>query len=101
MGSFIASALASALAVTVTAGPTVQSQSQAKSEKKSQKSLLQAQADQVRVAEEKAQAAETLASATALEEVKKRRRAQSNTILTSPLGSTNMAQTQKARLLGG
>lgn len=90
--------IGSALAAGAVAGSAQYTSTQ---EKKSQKSLLEAQADQVRAAEEKAKAADALALQTAQDEVKKRRRSQSNTILTTPLGSSNMAQTQKATLLGG
>ena len=72
----------------------------AKSEKKSQKSMLQAAQDKERAAEEAAKNAEKLASEQAMEDIKKRRRAQTQTILTSPLGAGAITSGQPKTLLG-
>ncbi len=88
---------AAATAATVT-GSTVYSSNQ---EKKSQKSMLQNQENAVRAAEQKAANAEVLATQEATDKVKKRRLAQTQTILTSPLGISEKAQTSLKTLLGG
>ena len=73
----------------------------AKQEKKSQQRLLSHQEEQVRKAEEKARGVEALAAQEASDTLKKRRQAQTRTILTSPLGVADDALTGKTTLLGG
>ena len=89
--------LAATAAVATSVGTTAYT---AAVEKSNQKKLLQAQEDAVTKAEDKAAAAKSLASQEASEKLKKQRLAQTNTILTSPLGVTGEATTT-SNTLGG
>jgi len=73
----------------------------AQSEKTQQKKILAHQEDVVAQAEQKAAGAEVLATQEATKEIKKRRRSQTQTILSSPLGGTSRLNTEKTTLLGG
>jgi len=86
----------------IAAGAAVGSSAYAASEeKKQQKKLIDYQEGQVRAAEEKAAAAEKLAIQTAEEKIKRKRRAQAQTIFTSPLGITGTDQPGLKSILGG
>jgi hypothetical protein len=89
--------VAAAAATGISMGTAAYTSSQ---EAKQQKKLLQAQEDAVKAAENKAAAAKSLASQEASEKLKKQRLAQTNTILTSPLGVTGEATTT-SNTLGG
>ena len=73
----------------------------ASQEKKLQKESFEFQENQVKQAEAKVAGAEALATQTAADKLKKQRLAQTNTILTSPLGLTGEANTGLSKLLGG
>ena len=89
--------IGTAIASTAAIGSSMYASTQ---EKKSQKSMLQAAQDKERAAEEAAKNAEKLASEQAMEDIKKRRRAQTQTILTSPLGAGVIGSGQPKTLLG-
>jgi hypothetical protein len=93
--------VATLFATAVATAPVAPAVISAQSEAKSQKKMLQFQEDQVNAAEAKTKAAEALATQTATEKLKKQRLAQTQTILTSPLGITDQATTGRATLLGG
>ena len=74
---------------------------QSHEERVQQKKILTRQEDQAAAAEQKARGAEALAKQQAKDTIRKKRLAQTNTILTSPLGVPGEANTQKNVLLGG
>lgn len=80
---------------TASIGTSVYSAAQ---EKKNTKSLIAAQEKAVADAEAKAKAAKSLASQEAAETLKKQRLAQTQTILTTPLGISDEATTAKTTL---
>jgi len=90
--------LAATAAVATSVGTTAYT---AAVEKSNQKELLQAQEDAVTAAENKAAAAKSLATQEANNKLKKQRLAQTNTILTSPLGVSDEANVGLGSLLGG
>ncbi len=89
---------AAAIVAAATVGTSVYA---SKQEKKSQKSALEAQEAAVRSAEEKAKAAEKLSQEEASASLKKLRLAQTQTILTSPLGIAESPQIAKTTLGAG
>ena len=89
------------IAALIVAGATTGTASyQAKQEKKEQKKLLEYQEEKVRKSEVAAASAVRIAGEKARETVKKRRLAQTKTILTSPLGVSEEATTGRKTLLG-
>jgi len=99
MGDPVTTALiVSAIAGTAQVGMAA---SQAHQERKHLKSVATAQDEAVQKAEAKAKGAEKLAKETAVIESRKRRRAQTRTILTSPLGVQEDAIVSMPRLFGG
>ena len=96
VGVAVASLAAAGIATSV--GTSMYSASQ---EAKQQEELLQAQEDAVTAAENKADAAKSLATQEANNKLKKQRLAQTNTILTSPLGVSDEANVGLVSLLGG
>ena len=70
-------------------------------EKSQQKKLIEYQEGQVAAAEAKVAGAEKLAAENAVTTLKKKRLAQTNTILTSPLGLSEEANLGLPSLLGG
>jgi glycerol dehydrogenase-like iron-containing ADH family enzyme len=90
--------VAAAVAVGTSVGTTAYSSSQEASQ---QKKLLEAQEGQVAAAEAKVAEADKLAADTAAEKLRKQRLAQTNTILTSPLGVSGEANVGMSKLLGG
>lgn len=89
--------IGAAIIAVATIGGAMYSASEAKSQ---QKKLLEYQENQVRAAEEKAASAQALASAAASAEVMRKRRAKTQTIMTSPLGVSE-ANIGFPTLLGG
>jgi len=66
-----------------------------------QDAIVKKQEANVKAAEEKAKGAETLAKSQAADKVKKKRLAQTKTVLTSPLGLGDDANIKRTTLLGG
>jgi len=94
-------AIATAAATTAVAAPVVMPIYGASQEAKQQKKLIEYQEGQVAAAEAKVAGAEKLAAENAVTTLKKKRLAQTNTILTSPLGLSEEANLGLPSLLGG
>lgn len=98
-----------AISVGTTVGTSMYGAAQEKSQQKKliasqeaqQNAAFAFQEKQVADAEAKAKGAEKLAAENAAELLKKKRLAQTNTILTSPLGLTGEANVGMSKLLGG
>jgi hypothetical protein len=85
----------------VAGGSAYTSAKQATQERKLQEEALDFQRQQVAKAETKVAGAEALAEQIVAEKKRKQRLAQTQTILTSPLGIEGGANTSMPRLLGG
>jgi len=97
----IAAAVGAAAAAGTTVYNTSAAKTAAKHEEEFQKDLIAQQDKKVTDAENKAKGAETQAAMSAQEKLKKQRMAQTQSILTSPLGIDEQAQTGAKSLLGG
>ena len=98
MGIETAIIMAAIIGATASVGTSMYS---AQAERTSQKKALNAQADAVKQAEQKAKAAESLAEQTAADKIKKQRASQTQTILTSPLGINDQAPVTRTTLGAG
>jgi hypothetical protein len=97
----IAAAIVAASAITTTAVTVYQSSAQATKERHTQEDLLDQQKNAAKAAEDKVAGAKALAEQTAAETLKKKRMAQIDTVLTSPLGVQGSANVGTSTLLGG
>jgi len=101
-GTTLATAVASVYGSSAQASAEKKAQTELiASQEKQQKDLISFQEGQVTKAEEKAKSAEALATQIAVDKLRKQRLSQTQTILTSPLGVTDEAQTKLPTLFGG
>jgi len=99
-GSFLVTAIVAAAVIGAGVG-IYSSQAAASAQKKSTTRMLEAQRAATEKAEKKAASAASLAGEAAQEKIRKRRLAQTQTILTTPLGIQDQAVTQATTLGGG